>query len=297
MTYEKFKRDFIEKLTEKTKEMDIIFHFQKFVKNNDIECEGFSFKSEKMNLRLNPFFYLDDYFELYKEGSSIDELVNEIVEKWQCAVNDLGSASNTFVEKFLDFQRAKDHIYCALLNKQRNKERGKTIPHKDFLDLIQACYYEVNDYGVIWINLETLKAWGISKEELFRIALENTEKQQSYTFSTMLDILKELCGETFETENFSLLPMYILSNKNRNLGSGTILYPGLLSKISKDLNADLWLIPSSIHEWIIVPKTKEMNYDQLKTMIQDVNTDAVNERDILSDHPYLYERKSDKISF
>lgn len=70
-----------------------------------------------------------------------------------------------------------------------------------------------------------------------------------------------------------------------------------MSKISKDLNADLWLIPSSIHEWIIVPKTKEMNYDQLKTMIQDVNTDAVNERDILSDHPYLYERKSDKISF
>ena len=245
--------------------MNITFRFQKFVKNNDVECEGFSFKSEKMNLRLNPFFYLDDYFELYKEGSSIDELVNEIVEKWQCAINDLGSASNTFVEKFLDFQQAKDHIYCALLNKQRNKERGKT--------------------------------WGISKEELFRIALENTEKQQSYTFSTMLDILKELCGETFETENFSLLPMYVLSNKNRNLGSGTILYPGLLSKISKDLDADLWLIPSSIHEWIIVPKTKEMNYDQLKTMIQDVNTGAVNERDILSDHPYLYERKSDKISF
>ena len=41
---------------------------------------------------------------------------------------------------------------------------------------------------------------------------------------------------------------YVLTNKNKTLGAATMLYPGVMEKITEKMKAPFYIIPSSVHE-------------------------------------------------
>ena len=90
--------------------------------------------------------------------------------------------------------------------------------------------------------------------------------------------------------------MYVLTNKEKLQGASTILYPDVLSTFADRKNANLWLLPSSIHEWIIICDDGNMNRETLSEMIQEVNGSQLAVDEILSDHPYYYNRTTKVLS-
>ena len=74
-----------------------------------------------------------------------------------------------------------------------------------------------------------------------------------------------------------------------------MFYPHVLEMIGEILKEDFYILPSSIHEMIILPKSREIAKEELDAMIQDINHTQVDTEEVLSDHAYLYERGLGKI--
>ena len=104
----------------------------------------------------------------------------------------------------------------------------------------------------------------------------------------MADLLKDMLPDDADSE--ALQPMYILSNSGKVNGATCILYDGLLSQIAERLKSDFILLPSSIHEVILVPVDQCEELCTFSSMVAEVNETQLTDEEILSDHAYYYER-------
>ena len=114
----------------------------------------------------------------------------------------------------------------------------------------------------------------------------------------MHQVINELMGEvSYNSDIAEDSCMYVLSNQYRHFGAGCILYNRVLEDIGNQINDDFFILPSSIHETIILPASYAMSKESLSEMIVEINETQVSEEDILSDHAYYFSRKENKILF
>ena len=145
--------------------------------------------------------------------------------------------------------------------------------------------------------------WQVSLEEIYDVAFENTPKLLPYELLSMEQVVKNMFSEEedltemeqifdFENEN----AMYVLSNTSKLNGAAAILYPDILKDFAKSCGCDLYILPSSIHEVILVPAKGKGDIEGLNEMVQDVNATQVEPEEVLSDHVYLFDQKSAQVS-
>ena len=119
----------------------------------------------------------------------------------------------------------------------------------------------------------------------------------------MNDLMEELLVPAHSTlsdpdikkEDAAICPMYVLTNQNKLNGASCILYEHLLEHFADRLCCDLYILPSSIHEVILIPATSDTSYQELSQMVQEVNDTQVSPEEILSDHVYYFSRSSGSI--
>jgi len=130
--------------------------------------------------------------------------------------------------------------------------------------------------------------------------MKNTPALLTYELRDMSDVLIELmvgvpCNSMKEEFEY-MVPMYVLSNKSKLNGSGCIFYHNLLHNLCEKLECDLYILPSSIHEVILIPAYDHDSYDELTSMVKEVNSTQLSKEEILSDHVYFYSRETGQIS-
>ncbi|MCP1101748.1 hypothetical protein M2454_001280 [Aequitasia blattaphilus] len=191
----------------------------------------------------------------------------------------------------IELEEVKDRIIFQLINPHRNQELLRDTPHILYLDLaIVFCVYYEQRAMIIKENLSHL--WKLNTETLYRIARENTERLLPSDFTSIEEVLTRLTGCEMKPEEEI---MYILSNKQGIWGAASILYQGELKEIGKTLEEDYYVLPSSIHEVIIVPKSKAISREDLDAMIQEINETQVGEQEVLSNHAYYYNREKEEL--
>lgn len=159
-------------------------------------------------------------------------------------------------------------------------------------------YYLLEDmpfhHATILIHNSHLTMWQITKEELFRQALENTPRLLPATIRRMQDVVREMMKDRQMEEDLfeNEIPMYIMSNPIKMNGAATMAYPGVIRNFAETIRKNLYVIPSSIHEVILVPEsgTEDTN---LNDMVAEVNHTQVDPKEVLADHVYYYDRKED----
>ena len=90
--------------------------------------------------------------------------------------------------------------------------------------------------------------------------------------------------------------IYVLTNQYRMFGAVTLFYQGILEKIGEMLETDFVVIPSSIHEIIILKNTRDIDRMNITEMIRSVNEEQVRREEQLADHPYYYSIKNKQLS-
>lgn len=194
----------------------------------------------------------------------------------------------------------KENIKYQLLNYERNDKMLSRVPHIRYLDLAIVFYCELEEVGERGYGILTKKgmeALHMSVEELEALAAQNTPRALPFRLETLEEIVArlELLPRELVRKDRPFLPMYVLSNERRMFGSACILYPGLLHRISSYFGADLYILPSSIHECILMPANCGHPLDKLQAIVRDVNRSQVPEEEILSDSVYFYEKSGDSI--
>ena len=133
---------------------------------------------------------------------------------------------------------------------------------------------------------------GSDGEEICRRAYENTGKLLPYELKTMKAVIQELTDTESEDKEDV---MYVLSNRSRSYGAAAILYKGRLEGIGEYLKEDYYVLPSSVHEVIIIPQSAAPGQEELSDLVTEINTTQVDAEEVLSNHAYYYDRKKKKL--
>lgn len=260
---------------------------QHVTKNNGHKKVGITISQTGVNL--SPTIYLEDYYKGYMEGDLIEEIVMQILDLYE----KVRFETNWDTSNLTNYEHVKENIVYKLVHLEKNHKMLEDVPYEQFLDLAQVCYVllEVKGCGTatILITNKLLGLWGVGKEDVFARARENTQNILPVQFYNMQCVIQKLSGETPNT--IAGDGMYFLSNTRGNLGAAALLYEGVLEKIANYLDEDYYIIPSSVHEVIILPVSFMESREYLDELIQEVNAHHVETDEVLSDHAYYYDRR------
>ena len=265
------------------------------VKNNGEVKRGVLVESPGINI--SPAFYLEEVYQRYQSGDTLDQLVDELLKCYQ----EVRCKKSLDITDLETIEGIRDKVVFKLIHSEKNRALLKEIPHREILDLSIVFYLivdmEERSTATILIRNEHLKVWGMDEEQLLSFASENVQR----LIPPQLFLMREIVEETLELgrrkpinlfeypENLKGEFMYVLTNSHRNLGAAAILYPGVQKKIAEILNGGYYVIPSSVHEMIIVPMTESITRKELDQMVKEVNENVVDPEEILSDHVYIYD--------
>lgn len=195
----------------------------------------------------------------------------------------------------------QEEILYQLMNQEKNRELLASVPHIPYLDLAIIFYYYDKDeagssIGVI-ISNEEVRQWGWTVQWMEEQAAVNTPASLPGIFQSMEEMIEEISPEDILPEEEPVIPMHVLTNRSKLFGAACILYPGVLSAISKSFQDNLYILPSSVHECIIVPMSGPYTQKELEDIVMEVNESQVPEEEFLSNRVYCYEREEDSLSF
>lgn len=297
MTYQEFKQQ-VRSAVQKALGSGVTVTIQDIIKNNDTHLDGLTVLSTQCNI--SPTIYLNYYFRQYEKGTSFSEICRQVLK----AYDDNRAEDSIDISFFTEYDKVKSRIIFKLINYEKNKEMLESIPHYRFLDLaiVFCCLLESSPAGnaTILIFQHHLKFWSITKDDLYALAAQNTPKLLSYDLRNMSDILKELMTDAdaacIDSGRTTAVPMYVLSNQLKLNGSVCILYHNLLKEFADRMESDLYILPSSIHEVLIIPARYGNSYEDLSDMVREVNASQLSGEEVLSDHVYYFSRDTCQIT-
>lgn len=272
-------------------------------KNNSVTLLGLIIAADGQNI--SPTIYLDSFREAYEEGAPLSCIVEKILEIYKKDT----PRKSIDMGFFKDFEKVKDRICYRLINREKNETLLTQIPYVEFLDLAICFYYayqgkELGDGSILIFNTH-MEMWDTSVSELLTLAQQNTPVLFPWECRTMEDVLCELMQEedlkeedidkTEPSGGAAGIHMRILGNRSHVYGAGCILYPGLLEELAKKEDKNFYILPSSIHEVILLEAEGVEDAEILKTMIMDVNDTQVEPEEILSYNLYYFNRTDNHV--
>lgn len=289
MSYEKFVQEIETILQTKVGDNRKVY-IHTATKNNGRTRKGITFVEEGINV--SPTIYLEEYYERFIKGGCFEDITEQILQLYQ-SVRVPRSWECDFVN---DYEMVKDKIVIRLVNKSENEKLLEDIPYLPFMDLavIFHVLVELDEQGermaTMLIRNEHLEWWNVSAEEMYSFAVCNTEKLLPSDMASMFMVIEEILPdwERPEIENEEDF-MYVLTNNRRSFGACTILYPGRLEAIGMFLKENYYILPSSVHEVIILPESKAVEKEELVQIVCEINHTQVPEEEILSDNVYYYD--------
>lgn len=297
---------------------DMTVRISKVRKNNGHILTGVSMYKPGSNI--TPTLYIDDYLKRYEEGVTFGEIMKDVIYMLENYAID----REMDISFFTEWDRAKRRIVYRLINAEKNEELLKEVPYIPFMDLAIVFYYLMGDKSMgnasIMIHKKHLAVWEVEEKSLYDVAVKNTHKMLPYAIQNisqlMRDVLfenigkqmgekgctdKECVEEITDRMMEQLSPihqqvnMYVLSNNSRYYGAACILYKDLLKKFAESHDADIYILPSSVHEMILLPDRGGEDPVKLAEMVRDVNDTQLSPEEVLSDSVYYYDRKSGEI--
>ena len=274
------------------------------IKNNGRELDSLQIRKEDENI--TPSIYLNDIYKDYEAGRDLDEMMQKIADTRVSADR---SQLPISIDDITNFDRIKDKIDCRLLNMEKNEEYLKDRPYTQVEDL--AVVYSIDLGGnetdgkmstVITDNL--MGQWGISTEELHAVALENLG-QSDAKFMSMRDTIVALMFPDMDpndpTADMMLPPMdpdkmmYVLTSDDKMYGAKQLLNTERMDDIAGQLGGDFVVLPSSVHESIILPNAAGIDRGELEGIVQSVNSEVLEPQDFLSDNVYCYDAQEHEL--
>lgn len=290
----------------------------RIMKNNSVELDGIVFFKEGDNI--SPNIYLNSYFERYQEGESVEGIANEIIRLYESSKK---AQTKDYVDFEFEYEKIKDTIVYRLVNFQQNRKLLREVPHIRFLDLAITFHCLVREgedgIGTIRITNEHIKLWEVNMKQLMQLATENTMCKFPVKICTMeeviLDIMNREYAQLLKSEesdsayeaamlemmiqemfhNENKREMYIMTNTIGINGATVVIYQDILKDFAKKMRCDFYILPSSIHEVILVPYEENMEPETLQEMVNEVNLSQVPEEEVLSDRVYIYRRETNSV--
>lgn len=302
---ENFVNDVMENICGKLKDKNCRVKLNPVVKINSIHKTGVTILEE--DSMAAPTLYFEDFYSMYEQGCTIDEIADRII-----AIHNIQKKTIPYeFTKMSDFEYARDHITLKLINTRKNRTILGDVPHIIYSELGLAIIFEVTviddmtkEVMSARIPMNVMKGWDTNTDELFRIGQENTLRMMGVYVKEMKEAFEDFTKDgkveiesSFYEDLCSMnrMPIYVLTNNLKLYGAVNIFIDGVLRGVSDMMDDDICIIPSSIHEVLLVPLRLVDCLDDINIMISEISEEVLQRQDFLSDNCYVYSRQLDKI--
>lgn len=267
------------------------------------------------------FFWMS---RIAAECSLMENILTAIARIYQ---KNMENNENLLPFEVKDYESVKNRLYVVALNRNNNQDYlrdavRRDITETDITSVVRVLCTNNQEKGMssFMVKSGMLEMWGISREEIYEQALKNTERIFKPDMRNIKEILLSGCMETLseeEQEEFrgflnldipeqdqraekskEILPyeQYVLTNTAKINGATAILYPNLLQEIGEATQSNFFILPSSIHEVILMKDNGDMNAEELQRMVMEINRTQVAPEEVLSDEVYSYDYRQQKLT-
>lgn len=250
------------------------------------------------SMEMNPNVDVKHWYQKYLSGYSLEDVLDDLAEAVLDAERQVEPLKGNF-----DIKKARGNIFWQLIHTDQNRELLKDLPHREFQDLsiIYVWLIRGNENAKLCTSRITnglAEQIGMSEEELYEVAKENTQKILPTVIKPMREVINELMGENAVEgipEPDEPTPMYVISNSIRNSGASAILDADALQSLAEQLGENFYILPSSIHECIAIPQS-HTDLEQLAEMVYEINMTQVELQDRLSNEVYRYDMETRQVT-
>ena len=302
MDYENFKEQFIEQLQEKFYERgveDVNLIARPVEKlNGGYDAVTITPVDSKIGVTLN----IGSFFEAYENGTDMSTVVGRAAD---VAIRGFENVPTVDISSLTDYEQMKDKLAIEVVSTEANKEMLATVPHKEIEDM-SVVYRFVLDENVdgrasILATNNMIGTMGITADQLHADALENAPKIRPAEITGMSEMMAQMVGRE-QAEQMGIFPMdpadeqmYVATVSDKIHGAGILAYQDFMDQAAERLGGQsFFILPSSLHEILLVPDNGQMNLHDLEAMVKEVNATQVEPEDKLTDSVYHYDAK-DKI--
>lgn len=282
-SYCEFKETLKEMVEEMVEDQNLKVRLDCVAKNNDHGRDVLIIYGESLSAA--PSIGLEGLYQYYTECEEMD-LVMGVVQ------DILAKEFNCGLLKIIKlWELARERIGIKLVNHELNENRLQELPHKQVLDLDMVCYinlFDQEDRASVEVKYSLLDMWKISEQELWGVAMENYSREK-HVLRNMSNIMAEIVEDNVEES-----PMYVLTNESKVFGAVAMLDREMLKKFASG-HGDIIILPSSIHEVILVPASELPDNTYIKEMIREINNTNVDPEEQLSNNYYYYDSSAGEL--
>ena len=247
--------------------------------------------------KMSMAFRLKEIYQSVEDGEDIDHAVYKMVNTIEDNISFVKEKEQDVKSFISDYEKVKDNTYLRLI--PGDSPILKSTPHRMIEDMALVVNVHLDSFSdehgksCVVVTKPLMEMYGIDEAQLFADAEKNSLANEPIVFKPLLDMVKDLISkdEIPNPEDVGIVT-YIATNTSGFQGAAVAGYPDFCEKAAEAIGGSFYMLPSSVHEFILIkddgtPKAKDLN-----RMIKNVNETVLEPRDILANQCYHYDAKA-----
>ena len=254
---------------------------------------------------LTPTINLNQLYEAYKAqpGVTMETVCRKIADIV------IEAPIQVDLKSILNYEDVKDKLFIRVSSAEANKEVLENAPHQLKEDLAITYHVAVgkdqDGLSSMFIKNDLLEQYGISAEQLHEDAMKSSPHvmiPEVSSIGALIDEMyqknilmltpdeREMLQETLQ-ESSEMPTFFVVTNTDRIDGAGVIFYPEFMDSMGELLGNDFFILPSSIHEMLVLPDDGQVDAEMLRDMVKEVNATQVAPAERLTNDVYHFDTK------
>ena len=285
---------FLDEVADKLQAAQNPFSGQIRVNVKDVEkANGMSYRGIVVaddQLGMGVTINMDKHYKMYLAGKPVDEIVDLVQQQ---AMDAFEERPDVDISRVKDYESLCSNVMMEAVSREKNAEYLQDVPHFDMADL--SIIYRVNvgesrnqGIGVITVDNRLLNSMGVSQDQFQKDVFDQVLSGDPPILKPLTEVLGgSLIGDGSEMDG----GLFLATNSNALYGASVIAIPGFLDQAAEKIGGSFYILPSSVHEVLLLKNDQAMDVQDLENMVQEINESIVSPEEQLSDRVYHYDAK------
>ena len=300
MDYENFKEQFIEQLQkdlyEKGIEARVDAKSVEKLNNEGYDAVTVTPTDSNIGVTLN----IEAFYKAHEDGISMREVISKATET---VIRGFDNQPEINIASLTDYEQMKDKLIMEVVSTEANAEMLAGVPHQEMEDMSVVYRFVIDSdetgRATILATNNLIESMGVTPEQLHEDAMRNAPELRPAVITGMSEVMAEMMGMDYDDMvEMGMAPavddeqLYVATVPDKIHGAGIIAYQDFMDQAAERVGGSFYILPSSLHEVLLVPDNGQMTLPELESMVREVNATQVAPEDKLTDSVYHYDAQA-----
>ena len=195
-----------------------------------------------------------------------------------------------------DYEQMKHTLIMQAVPVGPNRALLETIPHRTMEDIAIVYRFQLehreNADATVLVTNQMLQNYGITAEQLMADAAVSAPQRNPVSLRSLAEVLSEMSGGMIPPEDVGAPPLLVATVPGAVNGAGVMGYPDFFKDAAERIGGSYFILPSSVHEILLLADDGSMSAQELSAMVSAVNSQEVMPEEQLGSEAYHYDAQA-----